>query len=496
MLKKRLQQGAPPPPTPQPPARPAPPASGTPVSTGSPPANTPPPPTPAPPQAVPTSSGPALTLPKELLARVVWLAEKIEPSLPEPARYKRDAQTEQTVREKYQAAVQRGLITVPPAQERQFLEALIQEVTGFGPLEILLNDDAISEIMVNGPNQTYIEKSGKLTEISLHFADSAHIERIIQKIVKPLGREVNRRRPMADARLPDGSRVNVVIPPCAIDGASITIRKFRKNQLTIEDLIQYGSLSPEMAKFLEACVVSKLNIIVSGGSSSGKTSLLNVLSGFIPPGERIVTIEDAAELSLKQPHVIRAETKKPNRPGDSEVSIRDLVKNALRMRPDRIIVGEVRGGEALDMLQAMNTGHEGSLTSIHSNTPRDMVSRLETLILMSGVELPLDVIRKQIGASIDLIVQQSRLRDGSRKVMNITELISISGETVTTQDIFLFEEQGEQNGKIIGRFVPGGFRPRFDNRLKIHGYDFPPSMFVRPDQQARLNQPDPRERRR
>ncbi|NUM44936.1 MAG: CpaF family protein, partial [Anaerolineales bacterium] len=454
------------------------------------------PPTPAPIASLSSFTGPSLTLPKELLARVVWLAEKIEPSIPEASRYKRDAQTEQAVREKYQAAVQRGLVNVPPAQERAFLEALIQEITGFGPLELLLSDDSISEIMVNGPNQTYVEKGGKISEIGVNFADSAHIERIIQKIVKPLGREVNRRRPMSDARLPDGSRVNVVIPPCAIDGASLTIRKFRKNQLTIEDLIKYGSLTPEMAKFLEACVVSKLNIIVSGGSSSGKTSLLNVLSGFIPAGERIVTIEDAAELSLKQPHVIRAEAKKPNRPGDSEVSIRDLVKNALRMRPDRIIVGEVRGGEALDMLQAMNTGHEGSLTSIHSNTPRDMVSRLETLILMSGVELPLDVIRKQIASSIDLIVQQARLRDGSRKIINITEMISITGETVTTQDVFLYEEQGEQNGQITGRFVPGGFRPRFDNRLKVHGYDFPPSMFIRPDQQARLNQPDPRERRR
>jgi pilus assembly protein CpaF len=491
MLKKRLQQGPPPVPPP-PPARPTPPAPAAPVSSGPPRPNTPP--TPAP--AVPRAAPPALTLPKELLARVVWLAEKIEPTLPEADRYQRTPQTEQAVREKYQAAIQRGLLTVPPDQERAFVEALIQEITGFGPLEILLSDDDISEIMVNGPNQTYVEKSGKISEVGVNFADSPHIERIIQKIVKPLRREVNRRHPMADARLPDGSRVNVVIPPCAIDGASITIRKFRKNQLTVDDLIGYGSLSLEMAKFLEACVVAKLNIIVSGGSSSGKTSLLNVLSAYIPPGERIVTIEDAAELSLKQPHVIRAETKKPNRPGDSEVSVRDLVKNALRMRPDRIIVGEVRGGEALDMLQAMNTGHEGSLTSIHSNTPRDMVSRLETLILMSGVELPLDVIRKQISSSIDLIVQQSRLRDGSRKIMNITELISITGETITTQDIFIFDEQGEQNGKITGRFIPGGFRPRFDNRLKVHGFDFPPSMFARPDQQARLNQPDPRERRR
>jgi len=484
MLKRRLQeaaQGS----QPQPPARPTAPQPSTPTpSAGAPPSATPPPVQPsAPSPAVPTSSGPSLTLPKELLTRVVWLADKIEPSIPETYHYKRDAQAEQAIREKYQAAVQRGLINVPPAQERQFVESLIQEITGFGPLEILLSDDSVSEIMVNGPNQTYIEKGGKTSEIGVNFADSAHIERIIQKIARPLGREISRRRPMVDARLPDGSRVNAVVPPCSIDGASLTIRKFRKNQLTIEDLINFNSLTPEMAKFLEACVVSRLNIIVSGGSSSGKTSLLNVLSGFIPSGERIVTIEDSAELSLKQPHVIRAETKKPNRPGDSEVSIRDLVKNALRMRPDRIIVGEVRGGEALDMLQAMNTGHEGSLTSIHSNTPRDMVSRLETLILMSGVELPLDVIRKQIASSVDLIVQQSRLRDGSRKVMNITELIGISGETVTTQDLFLYEEMGEQGGQITGRFIPGGFRPRFDNRLKIHGYDFPPEMFSRPNQQ-------------
>ena len=338
MLKKRLQQGAPPPP--QPSASPATPqAPASPSSAGAPPANIPAAPAPSSVPATPAASGPALTLPKELLSRVVWLADKIEPSLPEASRYRRDGPTDQAVRDKYQAAVQRGLVNVPPAQERQFLEALIQEVTGFGPLEILLNDDSISEIMVNGPNQTYIEKNGKIMEIAVHFADSAHIERIIQKIVRPLGREVSRRRPMADARLPDGSRVNAVVPPCAIDGASVTIRKFRKNQLTIDDLVKFGSLSPEMAKFLEACVVSKLNIIVSGGSSSGKTSLLNVLSGFIPSGERIVTIEDAAELSLKQPHVIRAETKKPNRPGDSEVSISDQVKNYLRMSPDRIILG-------------------------------------------------------------------------------------------------------------------------------------------------------------
>ena len=476
MLKKRLQQPSPPQPS-QPPARPAsPPAPASP-----PPAGLSTSPTAASPAQ--TISVPSLTLPKDLLSIVVWLAKKIEPGIPETAHYHRDSQTEGAIREKYKAAVQHGLVNIPPALEPQFVEALIQEITGFGPLEILLADDSITEIMVNGPTQTYVEKEGKVSEIGLQFADSAHIERIIQKIVKPLGREINRRRPMTDARLPDGSRVNAVVPPCAIDGASLTIRKFRKKQLTIEDLIHFGSLSQEMAKLLEACVVSKLNIIVSGGSSSGKTSLLNVLSTFIPSGERIVTIEDAAELSLNQPHVIRAASKKPNRPGDTEVSIRDLVKNALRMRPDRIIVGEVRGGEALDMLQAMNTGHEGSLTSIHSNTPRDMVSRLETLLLMSGVELPLDVIRKQISSSIDLIIQQSRLRDGTRKVVNITELISITGETVTTQDIFAFEELGEENGKITGRFVPGGFRPRFDNRLKIHGYDFPPSMFTRPDQQ-------------
>ena len=488
MLKKRLQQGPPPPQPQQPPRPPTQQTLASPPPAGSPPLH--------PSSLILPPSPSPLTLPKELLSHVVWLAEKIESGISRTSRYQRDPQTEQAIREKYQDAVQLGLVTVPPAQGRQFLEALIQEITGFGPLEILLADDAISEIMINGPNQTYVERGGKITEIAVHFADSAHIERIIQKIVKPLGREVSRRRPMSDARLPDGSRVNAVIPPCAVDGASLTIRKFRKNQLTVQDLINYGSLTPEMAKFLEGCVVSKLNIMISGGSSSGKTSLLNVLSGYIPSGERIVTIEDAAELSLKQPHVIRAESKKPNRPGDSEVSIRDLVKNALRMRPDRIIVGEVRGGEALDMLQAMNTGHEGSLTSIHSNTPRDMVSRLETLILMSGVELPLDVIRKQISSSIDLIIQQSRLRDGTRKVMNITELISITGDTITTQDIFVFEELGEQNGQITGRFSPGGFRPRFDNRLKTHGYDFPPSMFVRADQQAKLNQPDPRERRR
>jgi pilus assembly protein CpaF len=326
---------------------------------------------------------------------------------------------------------------------------------------------------------TYVERNGHLVKSNVLFADNAHVERIIQKIVRPLGRVVDTESPLVDARLPDGSRVNAVVPPCAIDGPAITIRKYAKEQLGARDLVRLDSMTKDMGKFLQACVVSKLNIVVSGGSSSGKTTLLNVLSSFIPDGERIVTIEDAAELRLQQRHVIRAETKKKARPTDGEVTTRDLVKNALRMRPDRIIVGECRGPETLDMLQAMNTGHDGSLTTTHANTPRDVISRLETLVLMAGMDLPIEVVRHQIVSAVHLIVQQARLRDGTRKVMNITEVVGEEGDNVILQDIFRFEEKGkDEDGKIIGEFTPGGYRPRFEQDLINHGFDFPPEMFL------------------
>jgi pilus assembly protein CpaF len=291
---------------------------------------------------------------------------------------------------------------------------------------------------------------------------------------------VDAKSPLVDARLPDGSRVNAVVPPCAIDGPSITIRKFAKNRLTMEDLINFGTLTPDMAKFLEACVKSKLNIVISGGTGSGKTTLLNVLSGYIPDSERIVTIEDAAELSLHQRHVVRLETRHADVPDERDVSIRTLVRNSLRMRPERIVIGECRGGEALDMLQAMNTGHDGSLTTVHANTPRDTISRLETLVLMAGMDLPIQIVRKQIASAVQLIVQQSRLRDGSRKITHITEVAGMEGANVVMQDVFKFEERGEdENGKVLGDFGPTGMPPYYTNRLKNHGFKLPPQMFMK-----------------
>jgi pilus assembly protein CpaF len=412
----------------------------------------------------------------EFYEGILWLAGRLDGKV--PGRLE-DPKVLKWLREKFDAAQEGGRLLIPSGREDDAFGIFIDELFGYGPLQGLLDDDSVTEIMVNGPYLTYVERNGRLVKADVAFANDAHVERIIHKIVDPLGRIVDAENPMVDARMPDGSRVNAVVAPCAIDGPAITIRKVAKEPLGVKELIRLGSMSQDMAKFLQACVVSKLNIVVAGGSSSGKTTLLNVLSSFIPDGERIVTIEDAAELSLQQRHVIRAETKKKARPDDTEVTTRDLVKNALRMRPDRIIVGECRGPETLDMLQAMNTGHDGSLTTTHANTPRDVISRLETLVLMAGVDLPLPVVRQQIVSAVHLIVQQARLRDGTRKVMNITEVISIEGDTVIVQDIFRFEErERDDQGRIIGEFVPGGYRPRFEEELKNHGFDFPPEMFL------------------
>ncbi|MEZ4593855.1 MAG: CpaF family protein [Chloroflexota bacterium] len=408
----------------------------------------------------------------------LWLAQKIEASLPKNLALDRSSQTIKLIQERYKLARQHAKISIAPADERQFFEDLLDEILGFGPLEKILNDDTVTEVMVNRADLVYIEKKGKLIESGIMFVNDAHVERIIRKIIEPLGRYVGVDSPLVDARLPDGSRVNAVVSPCAIDGPNITIRKFSRNPFGIQDLINFGSMNKDMADFLEACVRAKLNIVVAGGTGSGKTTLLNVLSSFIPDGDRIVTIEDAAELSLLQRHVVRLETKKPSKLGDSEVTIRDLVINSLRMRPERIVVGECRGGEALDMLQAMNTGHDGSLTTIHANTPRDTISRLETLVLMAGMDLPLSVVRKQIVSAVDLIVQQARLRDGSRKVINITEITGMEGETVVMQDIFKFEETGSGDGDLVGDFVPGGMRPNCEQRLRNFGFNLPATMFM------------------
>ena len=367
----------------------------------------------------------------------------------------------------------------PEDLKRDIFKQVLNDLLGFGPIQPLLDDEDVSEIMVNGPKKVFIEKKGQLTKSEITFDDDDHVLRIIDRIIMPLGRRVDFDSPTVDARLPDGSRVNAVVRPVSIDGPSITIRKFRKDKLKVEDLISFGSITKQMADFLEACVKARFNIVISGGTGSGKTTLLNVVSGFIPEGERIVTIEDAAELQLQQEHVMRMETKPANSDGLHAVTIRELVKNSLRMRPDRIVVGEVRGGEALDMLQAMNTGHDGSLTTVHSNSPRDAISRLETLILMAGMDLPLKVVRTQISSAIDLIVQQTRLKDGKRKVTAITEVAGMEGDVVVLSDIFKFNQTGvTQDGQVLGELQPTGIRPNFTPRLIAAGFNLSAEVFM------------------
>jgi len=362
--------------------------------------------------------------------------------------------------------------------QRGIFQNVLNDMIGYGPIQPLLDDPDVSEVMVNGPKRVYIEKSGQLIRTNVTFDDDAHVMQIIDRIILPLGRRVDPDSPTVDARLPDGSRVNAIVRPVAIDGPSITIRKFRKDKLQIAQLVEYGSLTQSMADFLRACVLARLNIVVSGGTSSGKTTLLNVLSGFIPENERILTIEDTAELQLQQDHVLRLETKTANVDGSGETTIRDLVRNSLRMRPDRIVVGECRGGEALDMLQAMNTGHDGSLTTLHANSPRDALSRLETLVLMAGMDLPLKVVRQQISSAVDLIVQQTRLKDGTRKVTGITEVAGMEGDTVVLTDVFKFDQIGlGEGGKVLGELKATGIRPMFSTRLEAAGYKLGAEIF-------------------
>src|SRR5262252_4966801 len=364
------------------------------------------------------------------------------------------------------------------AERVRMLEQITDEIIGLGPLEPLLRDESISEVMVNGPRQVYIERSGKLELTNVVFQNDDHVMRIIDRIIAPIGRRVDESSPMVDARLTDGSRVNAIIPPLSLVGPVITIRKFAASPFTTEDLVRFGTSTPDMFEFLRACVEARLNIFVSGGTGSGKTTTLNVLSSFIPSDERIVTIEDAAELQLRQEHVVTLEARPPNIEGRGAIPIRELVRNALRMRPDRIIVGECRSGEALDMLQAMNTGHDGSMSTGHANSPRDMLSRLETMVLMAGVDLPLRAIREQIASAVALIVHQGRLKDGTRKITNITEVQGMEGDVIVMQDVFVFEQTGVVDGKIQGRLKPTGIRPKFAEKFEVQGIHLPPGLFM------------------
>ena len=358
---------------------------------------------------------------------------------------------------------------VPRAERAKIVSELYSDIVGLGPLDPLLADPDITEIMVNGASHVYVEMKGKLHLTEVKFRDDAHVMNVINRIVASIGRRIDESSPMVDARLADGSRVNAIIPPCALTGPTITIRKFSKTPLTAADLMRFGSVSPKMVSFLEACVKARLNIIVSGGTGSGKTTLLSVLSDYIPETERIVTIEDAAELQLRQEHVITLESKPATVEGTGAVTIRDLVRNALRMRPDRIVVGEVRGGETLDMLQAMNTGHDGSLTTAHANSPRDLMSRLETMVLMSGFEMPVKAIREQISSALDLVVQQARMRDGTRKVVSISEVVGMEGDTITLQDVFVYRPSGFGPDGMRGAFVATGIRPGFAEKMEDNG---------------------------
>ncbi len=369
-----------------------------------------------------------------------------------------------------------NIVLSRPERARLF-EQITAEILGLGPLQTLLEDETITEVMVNGAKNIYIERKGKIHRVPVTFESNDHVMRIIDRIVAPLGRRIDESSPYVDARLADGSRVNAVIPPISLIGPTLTIRKFSKVPITLEQLVTFGTITPESLQFLKACVEARMNIVISGGTGSGKTTLLNILSSFIPSDERILTIENAAELQLRQEHVVTLESRPPNIEGRGEITIRNLVVNALRMRPDRIIVGEIRDDAALDMLQAMNTGHDGSMTTLHSNSPRDTLARLETMTMMAGMELPVRAIREQVSSAIDLIVHQERMRDGSRKVTYVTEVSGMEGDVITTTDLFIFEQTGLENGKVLGHMRPTGLRPKFMEKIEAAGIHLPPSIF-------------------
>jgi pilus assembly protein CpaF len=389
----------------------------------------------------------------------------------------RTEEVKKTIQDLFEQILSEENIVLSRPERARLFEQIAAEILGLGPLQPLLEDESITEVMVNGAKNIYIERKGKLHRVPVTFENDEHVMRIIDRIVAPLGRRIDEASPYVDARLHDGSRVNAVIPPISLVGPVLTIRKFSKNPITIEQLIQFGTINPEALQFLKACVESRLNVVISGGTGSGKTTFLNILSSFIPGDERIITVENAAELQLRQEHVVTLESRPPNIEGRGEVTIRQLVINCLRMRPERIIVGEIRDEAALDMLQAMNTGHDGSMTTLHSNSPRDSLARLETMTMMAGMELPVRAIREQIASAIDIIVHQERMRDGTRKVVNMTEISGMEGEVITMTDIFVFEQSGIEEGKIIGRLRPTGLRPKFMDKIEAAGIHLPPSIF-------------------
>jgi pilus assembly protein CpaF len=387
------------------------------------------------------------------------------------------AEVRRTIEELFENILTEEKIVLSRPERRRLFEQIVAEILGLGPIEPLLADETITEVMVNGSKNIYVERAGKIYREPAAFESDDHLMRIIDRIVAPLGRRIDESSPYVDARLPDGSRVNAVIPPISLVGPVLTIRKFAKNPITVEQLIEYGTVTAESIEFMKACVVAKINMVISGGTGSGKTTLLNVLSQFIPGDERIITIENAAELQLRQEHVVTLESRPPNIEGRGEVTIQNLVVNSLRMRPDRIIVGEIRDEAALDMLQAMNTGHDGSMTTAHSNSPRDTLSRIETMTLMAGMDLPVRAIREQIASAIHLIVHLERLRDGSRKVTHIAEIQGMEGDVITMTDIFVFEQTGLENGRVIGRLRPTGLRPKFMDKIEMSGIHLPAAIF-------------------
>ena len=407
------------------------------------------------------------------------LLESLGPQLYDP--HLEQAELELRVRQTLQTVIDSENTPLSAPDRTRIAQEVADEILGHGPLEPLLRDGEITEIMVNGPNDIFVERAGKIYPVEARFTSDAHLRRTIDKIVGRVGRRVDESSPMVDARLADGSRVNAVIAPIALDGSILTIRKFSADPFTDRDLIAFGTLTPQVRDFLRACVLGRRNIIISGGTGSGKTTLLNVMSGYIPDDERIITIEDAAELQLRQRHVLRLEARPSNTEGKGQVSIRELVKNALRMRPDRIVVGEIRDGAALDMLQAMNTGHDGSLTTVHANTPRDSLSRVETMVLMAGIDLPVRAIRDQVASAVDLIVQEARLKDGSRRIVAITEVEGMESDVITLQDLFTFDYSAgrDDNGRFLGSLRSTGLRPKFTEHLHDLGIELPPDMFLR-----------------